>query len=198
VVAGRRAVDHATADVLRRAGRALAGAAGALLAERLAATASHLAAGLGVVGALARRGELGDDDLVHQRDVDLDLEHLCRQLDGPDLLAGRGEDVDGAHLPAPFCGVLEAVRTSTRLPRGPGTAPLISTRPFSASTACTVRLNVVVRTWPIRPAIRTPLNTRAGVAQAPIAPGERCLRWVPCALPSPAKPCRFITPAVPL
>jgi hypothetical protein len=38
----------------------------------------------------------------------------------------------------------------------------------------------VVRTPPIRPAIRTPLNTRPGVAHAPMEPGERCLRWVPC------------------
>ena len=29
------------------------------------------------------------------------------------------------------------------------------------------------------PAMRVPLKTRAGVAQAPIEPGERCLRWVP-------------------
>src|SRR5580693_8507722 len=29
-------------------------------------------------------------------------------------------------------------------------------------------------------------------------PGERCLRWVPCEELSPLKPCRFMTPAMPL
>src|SRR6201992_2836903 len=86
----------------------------------------------------------------------------------------------------------------TRPPRGPGTAPLMSSRFLSPSTACTVRLCTVVRSEPIRPAIRTPLNTRPGVAQAPIEPGERCLRWVPCEADRPLKPCRFMTPAVPL
>ena len=32
---------------------------------------------------------------------------------------------------------------------------------------------------PMRPAMRVPLNTRAGVAQAPMEPGARCTRWVP-------------------
>ena len=35
---------------------------------------------------------------------------------------------------------------------------------------------MVTRSWPMRPAILVPLKTRAGVAQAPIEPGERCLR----------------------
>src|SRR5690554_4411853 len=50
----------------------------------------------------------------------------------------------------------------------------------------------------MRPAIRVPLNTRPGVAQPPIAPGERCLRSTPCDARRPWKPCRFITPAKPL
>src|ERR1022692_1702988 len=94
--------------------------------------------------------------------------------------------------------LLAALRTSTTRPRGPGTAPLIRSSPRSASTACTVRDCTVVRIPPIRPAIRTPLNTRPGVAQAPIEPGERCLRWVPCEEDRPLKPCRFMTPAKPL
>ena len=48
------------------------------------------------------------------------------------------------------------------------------------------------------PAIRMPLNTRLGVAHAPIEPGERCLRWVPWLALSPPKPWRFMTPANPL
>ena len=43
-----------------------------------------------------------------------------------------------------------------------------------------------------------PLNTRDGVAHAPIAPGERCLRSVPWLLDRPLNPWRFITPANPL
>src|SRR5215204_1977200 len=65
-----RAVDDATAGELRRAGRALAGAAGALLLVGLAATAADVAAGLGGVRALAGGGLLGHHDLVDQRDVD--------------------------------------------------------------------------------------------------------------------------------
>src|SRR5690606_1325961 len=60
----RRAVDDATAGVLRRTDRALAGAAGALLAVRLLAAASDLATRLDVVRALTGGGELGGDDLV--------------------------------------------------------------------------------------------------------------------------------------
>ena len=32
---------------------------------------------------------------------------------------------------------------------------------------------------PMRPAIFVPLNTRDGVAQAPMEPGERCFLWLP-------------------
>ena len=51
---------------------------------------------------------------------------------------------------------------------------------------------------PIRPAILVPLNTLAGVAQAPIDPGERCFLWLPWEAPWPLKLCRFIPPAKPL
>ena len=49
-------MDDATAGELRRPGRALAGAAGALLLVGLLATAADLAATLGGVGALTRSG----------------------------------------------------------------------------------------------------------------------------------------------
>ena len=82
-------------------------------------------------------------------------------------------------------------------PRGPGTAPLtrISSRSGSAWTIS--RLSVVTCWPPIRPAIRVPLNTRAGVAQAPIDPGERCFLWLPWEAPCPLKLWRFIAPAKP-
>ena len=43
-----------------------------------------------------------------------------------------------------------------------------------------------------------PLNTRAGVAQAPIEPGARCFLWLPCDAPWPLKLCRCIAPVKPL
>ena len=56
----------------------------------------------------------------------------------------------------------------------------------------------MTRSLPMWPAIRIPLKMRAGVAQAPTEPGERCLRSVPWEADRPLKPCRFITPAKPL
>ncbi len=82
-------MDDATADELRCASRALPGAPGALLAVRLAPTASHLAAVLRVVRALAGRRELRDDDLVHERNVDLNVEQRVRQVDRAGDVAGR-------------------------------------------------------------------------------------------------------------
>ena len=83
-------------------------------------------------------------------------------------------------------------------PLGPGMAPLMSSSPRSASTAWTVRFWVVVRTSPIRPAIRMPLKTRPGVDAPPMEPGLRWLRCEPWEALTPWKPWRFITPAVPL
>ena len=85
VVTRLRAVDDATAGELRGAGRALTGAAGALLAVGLAATTADLAAGLGGVRALTRGSQLGHDDLVDQRDVDLDVEDLGGQVSSDSL-----------------------------------------------------------------------------------------------------------------
>src|SRR5581483_610883 len=189
-----RAVHRAAARVLRGAHRALPRTAGALLPVRLLAAAAHVAARLGGVRTLPGRRPLGHHDLVDQRHVDLGREDLLRQLNRLAARAVGREHWDGRHQDS----FLAALRTSTTRPAGPGTAPLISSRPRSASTEWTLSDCTVVRMPPIRPAIRTPLNTRPGVAQAPMEPGERCLRWVPCAAPRPRKPCRFMTPAVPL
>ena len=86
----------------------------------------------------------------------------------------------------------------TSPPSGPGTAPRISRRLRSGSARTTSRFKIVTRSLPIWPAIRMPLNTREGVAHAPMEPGERCLRCVPWLLDMPEKPWRFITPANPL
>ena len=102
VVARLRAVHGATAGELRSARRTLTGTTGALLAVRLLAAAANLAARLRRVRALARRGALRLNDLMHQRDVRLDVEQLGGQLDRAVLLAARGVDVNlesfGSHL----------------------------------------------------------------------------------------------------
>src|SRR6185437_3677447 len=61
----------------------------------------------------------------------------------------------------------------TMPPSQPGTAPLIRTIFFCASTFTTVRCVVVAVSLPICPGIITPLKTRPGVVPAPIEPMER-------------------------
>src|SRR5690606_33417350 len=87
VVTRLRAVDGATAAVLRHADRALACVTSALLLEGLGTRTRHGATSLRGVRALACRGELCDDDLVDQRNVRLDVEERGGQLDGASLLA---------------------------------------------------------------------------------------------------------------
>src|SRR5439155_6852722 len=192
------AVHGAAAGVLRRAQRALPGPPGALLPVRLLAAAAYLTTRLGGVRAPPGRRFLRHHDLVHERDVHLDGEDLTGQLDIRTGLAGRSCNTDRGHLASPPVSCLAALRIRTRPPLGPGTAPLISSSPRSASTACTVSRGTVVLALPIRPAIFMPWNTRPGVAHPPMDPGDRCLRWVPWEAPRPLKPYRFITPAVPL
>src|SRR5690606_16714653 len=95
VVARRGAVDDSTTGELRSTGRALTGAAGPLLLVRLASTTADLAAALGVVRTLTGCSELRDDDLVDQRDVRLDVEHLGGKVGRAGLLASGVDDVDG-------------------------------------------------------------------------------------------------------
>ena len=83
-------------------------------------------------------------------------------------------------------------------PRGPGTAPRTRISSRSASAWTTSRFSVVTWCPPMRPAMRVPLKTRAGVAQAPMDPGERCFLWLPWAAPWPLKLWRFMAPAKPL
>src|SRR5690606_4463053 len=133
---------------------------------------------LGGVRALAGGGLLGHDHLVDQGDVDLDVEDLGGKVDLHGL---------GSHAQASWV-FLAAERSTTRPPLLPGTAPLSRIRPFSTSTACTVTFWVVTTSLPIRPDMRVPLKTRPGVAQAPIEPGLRWLRWAPCEAETPEKP----------
>ncbi len=120
VVARHGTVHDATAGELRRTGRALTGAAGALLAVRLLAATADLGTSLGLVGALTGRSELRHDDLVHQRNADLRVEDLGRQLEAAGLVARGRQDVNGAHIltaPSPRCGRGRGRRS------GPGLRP---------------------------------------------------------------------------
>ena len=106
VVARVRAEDDAAVPPVRRAGRALARAAGALLAVRLLAAAGDLAARLRVGRALPLVRLVPDYGLVHQPDVGLDAEDLVQQLDGVNDLSGHVVDVN-SHL-----SLLRAPRSS--------------------------------------------------------------------------------------
>src|SRR5690606_39550362 len=158
--------------------------------------AGELTATIGRVGSLTRRSELGCHDLVDERDVGLHVEDRTGQLDRTGLLTRGVDDVESGsgHDQAPFT----ALRTKTMRPRAPGTAPLTSRRPFSTSTEWTLRFCTVTRPLPMRPAMRCPLKTRLGVAEAAIEPGLRWLRCAPCEAATPAKLWRFMPPAQPL
>src|SRR5699024_7625467 len=126
VVARDGTVDDATAAVLGHADRALTSAAGALLLVRLGTGAGDLAATLDRVRALTGGSQLRHDDLVDERNVRLHVEDARGQLERASLLALGVDDGDlCSHAQAPFT----ALRTYTRRPRAPGTAPLTSMRP---------------------------------------------------------------------
>ena len=133
----------ATAGELRRPDGPLTGTARSLLLVRLASTTAHLGPRLGVVGSLSGCSKLGDDHLVDQGDVDLNVEDLRGEIDRARLLACRVENIYRRHALTSFMASFVAVVTRTRPPLGPGTAPFRSSRPFSVSTPATVRFCVV-------------------------------------------------------
>ena len=93
-----RTEHGAAASPLRCADGALTSAAGALLAPRLLAAATNLAAGLGVMRALAPRSALRADRKVHDRDVRLDAEHGRIELGSAGLLTLRVLDINRCHM----------------------------------------------------------------------------------------------------
>ena len=133
-----RTVNGAATDPLWCTGRTLTGTTGALLAPRLLATTGDQATSLRGVGALTSSRELGDDDLMDQRNVGVRVEDVTGKLSRPGLLALDVKDVDGLgliHAASPFLAAfLAALRTTSRDPFGPGTAPRTSMIPRSAST----------------------------------------------------------------
>jgi hypothetical protein len=130
-------VHYTATGKLWRPDRALSRPAGALLPVGLAAAAGDLATGLGVMAALSSGRLLSYHHLVHQWDVDLDVEDVGRKINGAGLGAVGVPHVKLGHWSAPF-GVfvdLAALRMTTSAPFGPGTAPLIRINPRSVSTA---------------------------------------------------------------
>src|SRR5258708_922992 len=114
---------------MRRTRRALTSAPRPFLPEGLGPAPRHLSPGLGALCTPAGRGQLRGYYLVHQRHVGLHTEHLVIEV-----MASRHRSVDAAyidvgHHPPPFT----ASRMTTSPPRGPGTAPLMSTNSRSAS-----------------------------------------------------------------
>ena len=143
-----RPEDGAATAVVRCAARALAGAAGALLAVRLGATAADLAAGLGVVGARPARGQLGGHDLVEHGGVDRGREELIAEVHAADGLAGPVVEGGRRHRQAFFTRISD--------PRAPGRLPLTSSRLRSVSARTTRTFLMVTRSSPMWPAIFRP------------------------------------------
>src|SRR5204862_4843572 len=140
----------AAALELRGADRALARAAGALLAPRLRAAAGDEAAALRRGGAGALRVQLGAHSLVHEMRPHLGGEDCVLECQVLGLLALEVQLRCLRHYP----------RTSTKPFLGPGIEPLTSSRFFSTSMSCTVSPSWVTRLPPMRPAILMPLKTR--------------------------------------
>ena len=116
------------------------------------------------------------------------------------LLAGRVEDVDRRHRHAPFfAGGLDGGAHHHEAAVGAGDGALHQQQVRARGRTGRPRGSASSRAGcPNWPAIRMPLNTRLGVAHAPIAPGERCFLCTPWLPPRPWNPWRFITPAKPL
>ena len=219
--------SDAAPDELGRPGRTLPGPAGALLPVGLGPASPDLGPGLRRLGPSPGRGQLGRHHLVEDGSVRLDAEDLGVELDLTELgavhRAAGGDAGDGlgagqapgwrpdrrrpvrsrrrwpSRATTPFTrGALTASRRTTIPPRGPGTAPLTKMIWRSGSDWTISRLRVVTCWAPMRPAIFVPLNTREGVAHAPMEPGARCILWLPWEAPWPLKLCRFMAPANPL
>src|SRR5205807_5914719 len=97
VAAGLGTEGDAAAPPVGRAARALACAAGALLAPRLLAAAPHFGPRARALRAGARGGELRGDHLVHDGDVRNDAEQRVVELDRARGRPRRRADVGGGH-----------------------------------------------------------------------------------------------------
>src|SRR5581483_5475066 len=121
----------------------------------------------------------------------LEPEDTLVQVELAQHLAGHVADVYLGH------GVLRLLRINSSPFRAPGTAPLSASKLRSGSTCITSRFCTVMRSPPMRPAMRMPLNTRPGVVPLPTEPGAPWRSDWPWVLGPPRKPWRFTTPAKP-
>ena len=144
-----RAEDDAAALVVGGGAGALPRAAGALLAVRLLAAATDLAAGLGVVGAEVAARQLGDHRLVEDGLVDGRGEQRLAEVDAPDGRARAVVEVGLRHR--------HTFRTKVSAPGAPGTDPFTRIRFRSESTRTTRSFLIVTRSLPMWPPILRPL-----------------------------------------
>src|SRR5690606_2912457 len=120
------------------------GTTSALLAPRLLAAATYLGARLLGFGTLARTRQICRHNLMYQRLVEILAEGDFRHSDG----SSRGSIEIHPLIPLQAFA-LTAGRTIRSEPGAPGTAPLISSRFFSASTRTTSRFWTVTRSAPM-------------------------------------------------
>src|SRR5713226_4960909 len=154
IVARLRSVDRATMAPERRANRAHARAARALLLPELAARAAHFALVLGLVRAATQPAQVPSRSFVQQVLVDLGAENRVRQLHLTDFLAIQIDYVDDRHNLFSFSNLLTyfaflALRMKMYVPLGPGTDPRTSSRFSSVSTFTTFRFFAVTRAFPM-------------------------------------------------
>src|SRR5699024_5092729 len=105
---------------------------------RLLAAAGNLRAGQSGLGALALAGQVILYHMEHDALVGLNSEYGLGQVDASDLFAGHIKYCYLRHSNSSFPYALTLSWMTTYPPLGPGTAPLIAIRLFSASTLTTV------------------------------------------------------------
>ena len=123
---------------------------------------------------------------MHERHVEARLERGRVERDGA-----------AAELPAPLRAELAIGPHLHRAALRPGHGAAHEQQVLRGMISTTVRPRWVIRPPPIRPGPRMPLNTRDGVAEAPIDPGARTL-CEPCDFGPLAKLWRLIVPWKPL
>src|SRR5579862_4266706 len=160
----------ATTAELRHAGRAVTGAAGALLLIHLLASAPDFGAALGLVRASLALVELPLHAALNNVLARLKTEDAFGELDRTGRFALECCDFQFHYAPSPWAGAsvacsatlnlpgfgasfgsgfLTASRTAIHPPLEPGTAPSTRIRPRSTSVETTRRLSVVMRSTPM-------------------------------------------------
>src|SRR5579859_5544540 len=154
---------------LRRTSAPLASTARSLLLIWFLVTARYFSASLGRSISLTAIHQLRGDNLVENRHIRGDSEHLLAQFELFYGLSGHVIHCCRGH----FGYLIPCFLIVSRPPLAPGTEPFISSRLRSGSACTTCNFLAVTRSLPIRPAMRVPFKTRPGVVPEPIEPGAR-------------------------